>query len=41
MTATVKKSQEIVDRLRAAGASFHANDNIADYLEAGDWRTSK
>lgn len=36
MTATMKKSQEIVDRLRAAGASFHANDNIADYLEAGD-----
>lgn len=29
-------SQRVGERLRAAGARFHANDNIADYLEAGE-----
>jgi GTP cyclohydrolase I len=29
-------SQRVSERLRAAGARFHANDNIADYLEAGE-----
>ncbi|WP_297908031.1 GTP cyclohydrolase I [Thiomonas sp.] len=29
-------SQRVGERLRVAGARFHANDNIADYLEAGE-----
>ncbi|HEX8779294.1 MAG TPA: hypothetical protein VF738_14365, partial [Rhodanobacter sp.] len=29
-------SQRVGDRLRAAGVRFHANDNIADWLEAGE-----
>ena len=29
-------SQRVRDRLRSAGTRFHANDNIADYLEDGD-----
>ncbi len=29
-------SQRVGERLRTAGARFHANDNIADYLEAGE-----
>ena len=29
-------AQRVGERLRAAGARFHANDNIADYLEAGE-----
>ena len=29
-------SQRVADRLRAAGVRFHANDNIADWLEAGE-----
>ena len=29
-------SQRIGDRLRAAGARFHANDNIAGFLQAGE-----
>ncbi|MDE2315558.1 MAG: hypothetical protein KGK06_04045, partial [Xanthomonadaceae bacterium] len=29
-------SQRVGERLRTAGARFHANDNIAGYLEAGE-----
>lgn len=29
-------SQRVRERLHAAGTRFHANDNIADYLEEGD-----
>jgi len=29
-------SQRVGERLRAAGVRFHANDNIADWLEAGE-----
>lgn len=29
-------SQRIRERLKASGARFHANDNIADHLELGD-----
>lgn len=29
-------SQRIADRLRAAGVRFHANDNIADFMQEGE-----
>ena len=29
-------SQVIVDRIKKAGARFHANDNISDYIEEGE-----
>lgn len=29
-------SQVIVERIRKAGARFHANDNISDYIEEGE-----
>lgn len=32
-----KTSDKIRERLRAAGRRFHANDNIADFLEPGDF----
>ncbi len=34
--ATATASQRIGDRLRAAGARFHANDNIAGFLQPGE-----
>ena len=34
--ALLPASQRVRDRLRSAGTRFHANDNIADYLEDGD-----
>ena len=32
-------SDKIRERLRAAGRRFHANDNIADFLEPGDFES--
>ena len=34
--APLTASQRVRERLRSAGTRFHANDNIADYLEDGD-----
>lgn len=34
--STQPASQRVRERLRAAGTRFHANDNIADYLQPGD-----
>lgn len=34
--STQPASQRVRERLRAAGVRFHANDNIADYLQPGD-----
>jgi len=34
--APLTASQRVRERLRSAGPRFHANDNIADYLEEGD-----
>ena len=34
--ASLTASQRVRERLRSAGTRFHANDNIADYLEDGD-----
>src|SRR5690606_37941176 len=33
---TVRSSERIRQRLLAAGQRFHANDNIADFIEPGD-----
>ena len=34
--APLTASQRVRERLRSAGTRFHANDNIADYLEDGE-----
>ena len=34
--ASLTASQRVRERLRSAGTRFHANDNIADYLEDGE-----
>ncbi|MFN7136955.1 MAG: GTP cyclohydrolase I [Thermomonas sp.] len=34
--STQPASQRVRERLRAAGTRFHANDNIADYLQPGE-----
>ena len=34
--ALLPASQRVRERLRSAGSRFHANDNIADYLEDGE-----
>ncbi|MDI3262386.1 MAG: GTP cyclohydrolase I [Fulvimonas sp.] len=34
--APLTASQRVSERLRGAGVRFHANDNIADHLEAGE-----
>ncbi|TCT25739.1 GTP cyclohydrolase I [Thermomonas haemolytica] len=34
--STMSASQRVRERLRAAGVRFHANDNIADYLQPGE-----
>ena len=34
--APLSASQRVRERLRSAGTRFHANDNIADYLEDGE-----
>ncbi|MFN7182913.1 MAG: GTP cyclohydrolase I [Thermomonas haemolytica] len=34
--STMAASQRVRERLRAAGVRFHANDNIADYLQPGE-----
>lgn len=34
--STMPASQRVRERLRAAGVRFHANDNIADYLQPGE-----
>ena len=34
--APLSASQRVRERLRSAGTRFHANDNIADYLEGGE-----
>lgn len=34
--APLTASQRVRERLRAAGIRFHANDNIADYLQPGE-----
>jgi GTP cyclohydrolase I len=36
MTSRCSVSERVRQRLRAAGQRFHANDNIADYLQEGE-----
>ena len=36
LLAPLTASQRVRERLRSAGTRFHANDNIADYLEDGE-----